>query len=561
MPSSNSLQLDVSWINQLTLAQLQALSTEVDREENRLAMERSFAEFVRGAWHVLEPGRPLVWNWHLDVICAYLEAVDRGDITRLIINIPPGTMKSLITGVFYPSWVWIRRPAFKWLTGSNEAGLATRDSMKMRTLIESQWFQIRWGHKVQRADSEETEYENVYSIVDGVRISKAQAAKHLFYNTMGGFREAIGVLAKVTGKRGDGLIWDDPHDAKQSESDVTRKAITEAWDTGWSSRVNDLGSSPKILVMQRLHVSDMTGHLLQRKEEGWVLLAIPMRFESGPDAVKYDAGRDIGRPDLNDPRTVDGELLFPALFPEKAVRVQEITFGSYNTAGQYQMRPNPRGGGELKREWWRSYKVRPTKVNHYILVDPAGERKQGISPTQMGEKKDNSAMGVIGMGADLNYYLIDGYRDKLNLSQRMDILFAWHQKYRPLQVGYEQYGKDTDIASIEAEMERRGYRFKITPLGGRIAKADRIRQLIPDFEAGRIWFPESLHRTLADGQVHDIIEEILEKEYLPFPVGPRDDFIDMLARIKDPEMKLVPPKADPRPTVRRRKFTDRSAGY
>lgn len=524
---------DLGWVDRLTVDEATALRTELSILRDRRVMAGDLAAFVRGAWPVVEPGRALVWNWHLDVLCAYLEAVAAGKIRRLIVNIPPGAMKSLVVSVFYPAWRWISDPAHRFLCGSNEGTLATRDAMRMRALVKSEWFADRWGKTVVLAAD--------------------QGEKTLFQTTARGHRESQGMLAKVTGKRGDTLLLDDPHDAKQSNSDVIRQAVLDAWDTAWTSRLNDPNSSAVILIMQRVHMRDLTGHLLAKEAQEWVHLVIPMRYDP---AVTFDAGKDIGRSDLADPRTEPGELLFAERFSEATVQQLEHDLGPYGTSGQLQQQPSPKGGGEMRAEWLMRYMAQPVGGNRYVLVDPAGERKPGVKG-----KRDNTAMGVIEVCADGNLYLIDGYRDRLNLVERTDILFAWHRRYKPLQVGYESYGMQSDAAHIRDRMEREGYRFKLTELGGGMRKEDRIRRLIPYLEAGRLWLPQTLHRTLKSGQTVDLIEQFIEVEYLPFPVGQWDDFLDMLSRIADPDIKLATPQVKRPLTLHEHTPRDRAVGY
>ncbi len=507
----------------------------------KMKMAGSLKEFVFGAFHILEPGRKLIWNWHLDTLCGYLEALDRREIRRLIVNIPPGSMKSLIASVFYPTWVWIHEPSHKFLCGSNAQPLATRDSLKMRQLVTSEWFQLRWGIEVIEA---EDGYEEEIPLV---KLNPEQSQKVLFANFEHGHRESQGILATVTGKRADTLIIDDPHDAIKAESDTIRVAITHAWDTGWANRMNDVAISAVIVIMQRLHVTDMTGYLLDKPDQGWVRLAIPMRYD--PDFT-FDAGKDIGRPELNDPRTVEGELLFPERFPEEEVCINEGDLGPYGTAGQLQQQPNPKGGGEFRREWLNHYMKKPQRGHTYILVDPAGEKHQGTKG-----KRDFTAMAVIRIGADGNYYLIDAYRDRLGLQERTDILFRWHEMYHPLAVGYEKYGMQSDIVFIKKQMEDLDYRFKIIELGGSLAKEDRIRKLQPLFSTGIFWLPQTLFRTLWDGKTVDIIDQFVEQEYLSFPVAAFDDLFDCIARILDPDLDRKiqkPKKSKPRPKAPRR---------
>jgi phage terminase large subunit-like protein len=303
---------------------------ELDLEIEKRACERSLEALTRSAWSIIEPGTKLKWNWHLRTICGYLEAFNRGEFPdkRLIINVPPGTMKSIIVSVMFPLWIWLNDRTARYVTVSCEEGLAVRDARRMKQIIESEWFQRNWD----------------------IKLSNDQNEKMLYENTERGFRQALGINSKVTGKRGDLMIIDDPLDAKQGFSDVIRQGVNDAWDQGLSSRLNDLEHSGVVLIMQRLHAEDLTGHLLKKVKSKWTRLTIPMRYEGSPT---FDAGKDIGRPDLNDPRTQKGELLFPERFSEKATQALEEDLGEYGTAGQLQQRPVPTGGGILKKHWWR----------------------------------------------------------------------------------------------------------------------------------------------------------------------------------------------------------------
>jgi phage terminase large subunit-like protein len=521
-------------ISKLSSEQVKALRKQVEARARIKRQEESLEHFIKAHWHILEPANPLQWNWHLDTLCAYLEAVSKREIRRLIVNIPPGTMKSLIVSVFWPAWQWATDPTHRFLCGSNDETLALRDAVKMRQLVLSPEYQENWK----------------------VSMDTKQDEKGLYANQNRGHRQSISMTSTVTGKRGDTLIIDDPHDANRM-TDVQRMRVLENWDDGWSSRMNNAETDAIVLIMQRLHQEDLTGHLLELKEERWIHLVIPMRYEGVPT---FDAGKDLGRPELNDPRTTEGELMFPSRVSERTARAQEEVWGPYNTAGQYQQRPSPKGGGELKQEWLMYYKAPPpkSKANTIILVDPAGERKQGVVGP-----RDNTAMGVISKDDNDNYFLVDGVRDRLNLVERTELLFEWHQKYKPLAVGYERYGMQTDIAHIQNEMEITHYRFKIIELGGNMKKEDRIRRLVPLLAAGKIWFPEKMPTVMKDGTVRDIVDDFLKIEYLPFPVGKWDDFLDMLSRICDEEMSFRSPARSRRrhKVPIKRGFTDRAVGY
>lgn len=493
---------------EFTPQQAKVLLHEVERIRLRRAMEASLAEFAKQAWHVLEPAQPLAWNWHLDTICGYLEALADRKILRLIINVPPGSMKSLLGSVMFSAWTWARQPSHRFLCGSNDHVLATRDNLRTRRLVESEWYQGYWGSKI--------------------TIASDQGEKTLFENTAGGFRQSQGVRQIITGKRGDTTIWDDPHDVRLVESEKQRNDTLESWDVAWSNRQNNPGKSATLFIMQRSHTADICGHVTS-KEQDWKQLVIAMRY----DGQRYDAGKDIGRPDLNDPRQ-EGELMFPERFPESVVKEAEEDLGSYGTAAQHQQSPAPKGGGEIKPEWFRRYQSRSDddKGLRYILVDPAGEKKAGRHG-----RKDNTAMAVFETRADGNIYLIDAVRDRIGLIGRTDILFKWHAQYKPQAVGYEQYGMQSDIAHMNDRMEREQYRFPIEPLGGGLRKEDRIRQVIPRLERGGIWFPTSLPRRLTNGKNVDIMELIIKEEVMTFPVARYDDFLDLMARLEDLAIK------------------------
>ena len=298
--------------------------------------ERSLAEFTKQAWHIIEPGTPLVWNWHLDVLCAYIQAFYKRTlrVPRLIMNVPPGSMKSVLLAVMAPAWVWTWDPSRRMIDITNEIGLATRDSMRMRAIITSDWYLERWG--------------------ETAALAPDQREKALFANVATGFRQGLGISGNLTGKRGSDLNIDDPLDAAKAFSDPEVNSVNQTYDQAVSSRLNTPAEDGIALIMQRLRTNDLTGHLLAKKQD-WVHIRIPMRYEK--DHVGYDPVADLG-PEfahLADPRTEDGELMFPERFPEHVVAALEEDLGEYGTAGQLQQRPTPLGGGIIKKQYWTKW--------------------------------------------------------------------------------------------------------------------------------------------------------------------------------------------------------------
>lgn len=297
---------------------------ECERELAR----RSLADFARMAWPVLEPSTPLKWGWALDSMCAHLEAVSRGEIKRFLANVPPGSMKSLLTGVILPAWEWGPRgmPHMRYLGTAHKQDLAVRDNMKCRRLIQSAWYQRLWP----------------------VELARDQDAKTKFENTATGFREAM-AFTSMTGSRGDRVLLDDPHSVDDANSQTKLAADILTFREALPSRVNN-DNSAIVIIMQRLHEKDVAAVAI---DLGYEHLCIPMRYEEGRSKWVVGTG---------DPRTRDGELMFPERFPEPTVAELERTLGAYATASQLQQRPAPRDGGLFKRAWFKPIEVMPSDV-------------------------------------------------------------------------------------------------------------------------------------------------------------------------------------------------------
>lgn len=279
---------------------------------------RSLVDFIKQAWRVIEPGQPYVHGWHIDAIADHLSAVSRGEITRLLINIPPGTMKSLATCVFWPAWEWTTKPATRYVCASHSQEHAIRDNVRMRRLVASDWYQRLWP----------------------LKLTDDQNAKTKFENEMTGFRQAMAV-ASMTGARGDRVIWDDPHSVEDALSDAKRTAALRVFDETLPTRLNNPDRSVIVVIMQRLHERDVSGHILER-DLGYTHLCLPMEFE--PDRR---CSTSIG---FTDPRNEPGELLFPARFSREVVERDKKAMGAMAVAGQFQQRPAPRGGGMIQAD-------------------------------------------------------------------------------------------------------------------------------------------------------------------------------------------------------------------
>jgi len=229
--------------------------------------------------------------------------------------------------------------------------------------------------------------------------------------------------------------------------------------------------------------------------------------------------------------SIDGE---PVLMTREMLAEKRREMGSYVFNSQMLQSPSADESQGFKRDWLEFHECSTWgNMNVYILVDPANEKKK---------TSDYTAVTVVGLSADNNFYVLEWVRDKLSLTERADVLFMLHRKYKPLNVGYERYGMQADIAHIKDLQNRVNYRFKITELGGNLSKVDRVRKLIPLFEGHRIYLPISQNRTNIEGRTEDLTQAFINEEYLNFPVSLHDDMLDSLARITDEDLGLKWPK-------------------
>jgi predicted phage terminase large subunit-like protein len=293
------------------------LLAEVERD---LVLRGGLYDFVKVAWPQVEPS-PFTPNWHIGVVCEHLEAVSRIEIRKLLINVPPGSAKSLLTGVFWQPWEWIHRPATKFIHASFDMSLpGTRDGGKIIRLMQSDWWRERFTSLLTQKSPSAFNFD-VYG---------------------GGFRFSTSPRSRGTGRHGNIVVVDDP--IKPADTlggpGITHKRLDEVsqwWRATMSTRRADPATHREVIVMQRLHKDDLAGEAL--RDGGWTVLRLPMRFEK-----TYSVPADI--------RTEEGELLWPKRFPAETVRELEKSLHEH-AAGQLQQRPHARGGSIFKRSRWR----------------------------------------------------------------------------------------------------------------------------------------------------------------------------------------------------------------
>lgn len=450
-----------------------SLPSEIDLD--RAIAARSLAGFARAAWHVLEPSAPLKWGWSLDAICAHLEAVTRGEIKRLLINVPPGCMKSLLVGVIWPAWEWGPQglPSTRYLGTAHKQELAVRDNLKCRRLIRSKWFQERWP----------------------VVLTGDQNAKTKFENSETGIRECM-AFNSMTGSRGDRVLLDDPLSVDHANSEADLKSAELTFTEALPTRVNNEDSAI-VVIMQRLHERDTSGIILQR-ELGYTHLCLPMRYEP-----TRKCSTSIG---FTDPRKTEGELLFPERFSEKAVADLERTLGSYASAGQLQQRPTPRAGGMIKVHWL---------ADRYLAIPPRETVRRIVQSWDTAKKANelnDYSVCTTWMETDSFYYLVDVYREKVEFPDLKRAAVDMAAKWSPHAILIEDAASGTSlIQQLKSETV-----LPVIAIGTKnLSKEVRMEAVTPLIESGRVRLPH------AASWVSDYVTELTT-----FPLVVNDDQSD-----------------------------------
>jgi predicted phage terminase large subunit-like protein len=414
---------------------------------------RSFKDFCEICWGKIEPGLPFVQNaWHNEAIAEHLTALHRGDIKRLLIAVPPGVGKSTWACVFLPSWIWLQTPHWKMAFGSYGYLLAGRDAAATLKLMDSTWFKKRWGHR--------------FKIVKKVGSQ--------ITNDQGGLRIVASVGGQTLGIRADLVVADDPLNIQQAASEVGRAKVHRWW-LGMTTRGDK--TQRQIVIQQRLHDDDLIGHLM-KADDYYTYLELPAEFEAARRCVTVT---DNGEPLFTDPRTKEGECIFPAKFDTEYYAKRKL---DPETAGladaMFRQDPVPEGGNIIKKKWFRYYQ--DTQQEMYekcpmilLSADTAIKEKSTSSFTviQIWGKKGP------------NIYLIDQFRARLGftgiIAAFKDVLEKWPRAGAKL-IEDKASGPDV-IDTLKDKIPG------LIPSEGNDNKEDRMHAITWMWQAGNIWVP------------------------------------------------------------------------
>lgn len=451
-------------------------SPAVDRE---LVRRGGFAKFCQLAWrHVpSEYGDP-VWEPHMDLVCAHYEAVMRGEIRELVVNIPPGMSKSVITNVLFPAYDWIDNPWRKFIYTSYSEDLALRDADRSMALMQSDWFRARWGDRFEIQGGE-------------------KAAKRYFINDKGGSRFSTSMGGAVTGFHCHILVCDDPVKPSdiQAGGDPAKEALEKCntrWTQTFSSRSADPSTFARVIIMQRLHALDLAGMALRA---GAVGLVLPMEFEPHR---KYESQWG------SDWRTEEGELLAPKRFPADVVQARREGMSLRDYAAQYQQRPAPEDGNIFQKAYFdRRWTVLPKFSRWLISVDATFKERK---------KSDFFVVQVFGMKSASEFYLVDQAKARAGFWAGLEMIRAMRKKW-PLVSEVLVEDKANGTAIIETLQKSMPGVRPVQPKGGKEARANAAEPIYRN----NLWVP---HESIAPW-IEDYVAAHLE-----FPFGEYDDEID-----------------------------------
>lgn len=457
----------------------------------------NLAEYLKAAWHIVEPTTSYLNNWHIECVAEHLQACNLGQITRLIVNLPPRYMKSTLISVMWPTWTWTHKPGTRWLFASYAERLSTKHSLQRRAIINSPWYTTLWP---------------------SVRLASDQNEKLRFENTARGYMMATSMHGSYTGEGGDVIVLDDPHKTDEMESDADRESVLFSWDQGWSTRLNDKRHGVFVIIMQRLHERDLVGHVRSKPDgSDWTVLELPAEVDQRVVVHFPLSGRDQVRE--------AGTLLWPAREGPKEIATAKAALGSRGYAAQYLQQPVPVGGGTFKAAWWRPYRERPQRFDRLVMsMDTAFKEN---------EQNDYSAVVIAGV-LELRIYLLFACKVKKEFPELKRMTGLWWLMWgRPDALLIEdaasgqaliQEFKAPVTVTLPDGTQQEVYIpvLPVAPLGDKVARAEAASPMV---EAGQVFIPDPDSLPEATWVPQFLVDTAT------FPKGEGRDLVDALSQL------------------------------
>jgi predicted phage terminase large subunit-like protein len=438
-------------------------------------LRRNFELFLQRCLTTLNPGQPFLPNWHILAIAHQLGRIRRGEITRLIINMPPRHLKSLTVSVAFPAYLLGLEPWRRILAMSYGGELSSKHASDFRSIVESPWYRRAFA-----------EMQILRSLEDEV------------LTTARGFRRSTSVYGTLTGLGGDMFIIDDPQKPVDAQSDTQRNRLNQWVSNTLMSRLDSKQTGVIIVVMQRVHLNDLSGYLME--SGGWEVLSLPAIAEQD-ETIAIGEGRYH--------RRAAGEALHPALEPLESLERLRHQIGSEVFAAQYQGTPVPPGGCMIRRDWLRYWDKLPERTYRTRII------QSWDTAAKDGAQNDWSVC-TTWMLVDNCFYLMDLTRGRYEYPRLRDIAIAQAQKHRPHCILIEDASTGTALAQ---ELKRSCFHGSVRLVPIERDKVGRLYVHQAKFEAGRVLLPKNA----------PFLPELLA-ELLTFPQGKTDDQVDSLSQ-------------------------------
>ena len=434
--------------------------------------------FIQRSFQTVAPAKRYLHNWHIDAIAWYLRQCLTGGITRLAITLPPRSLKSICASVAFPAWALGHDPTKRIICASYSENLAVKHALDCRAVMEAAWYR---------------------RIFPNTRLSREKNTALNFLTSRQGYRYSTSVGGTLTGRGGNIIIVDDPIKPEEAISDTKRSATNEWFDRTLYSRLDDKREDVIIVIMQRLHVEDLIGYLLQK--EPWVYLRLPA-IADVEQAIPIGSGRTYLRK--------AGELLHPVRESKEVLDRIKLGLGSFNFSAQYQQCPVPPEGEIIKWEWFRSYDEPPARTADDRIV-------QSWDTASKAEEINDFSVCSTWLISGNDYYLIDVLREKLKYPDLKRRIIEHARRFSANSIIIEDKGSGIAlIQELQRETADVPHPIAFTP---ETDKVTRMHAQSAKIEAGQVHLPRRA----------EWLQEF-RLELLQFPRGRHDDQVDSLSQ-------------------------------
>ena len=430
--------------------------------------------FMERAFMTINGAAVLKSNWHIEVLAYHLDLCRQKKIKRLIITVPPRSMKSTCVSIALPALILGKDPTAEVLCVSYSQDLSAKLARDCRTVMQSAWYQ---------------------RLFPEAHLNPAKMAAEEFETVAGGGRLATSIGGALTGRGGDYIIIDDPMKADEADSEARRIAVNNWYDGTLYSRLNDKNDGVIIIVMQRLHLDDLVAHVME--SEKWTKIDIPAIAPCDQE-FRLDDSRVYLRK--------RGELLQPERESQEVLEGLRKTMGSRHFEAQYQQNPVPEGGAIIRPEWFREYDSLPN------LAGLEGVVQVWDTASKTSLTNDFSACTTWGIEGD-KLYLLEVYRGRHEFPELRRVIIDQAYKWRADRVAIEDSGSGTGLI----QSFREGGDLRVDPFTSRDGKIERVNGQTAKIEAGRVWLPRSAP------WLQDFLDEVRS-----FPSGKYDDQVDSM---------------------------------